>query len=454
MYIFQNALKNLARNKNRNILLAAVIFAVIAATAATLSIVGAADRMIGEYKNQFGTEVTISRDMVKYFTAAQRGEAIPAIAPERYAAFADSDLIQKSVLVNSASCVGHDLAAVGETGSGMVGSGYVADPNMMLLGDNWADFANGYRVLTDGAMPENIDECIVDSEFAALNGIREGDAIRLYGMVPSQDEGTIEPTIYDLTVTGVYRSAADVDKGAISWSGPLLNRHNEILTVYDTIDLASAGVAVTATYYLKKPEYLEDFDNELRAKGLDGMFDVNIDAETYNAVVGPLEGMRGVSATFMTVVLALGAAIIIVLSSVAVRERKYEIGVLRAMGMKKTKVALGMWSEIMFITAFCLCVGLGAGAPAAQPVSDSLLKKQIADAQKIKDLGGGFFSKEIGGATKTVEDDPIDSLNVSLGAVTVLEIAAIALLLASLAGLTAIVGITQYEPLRILMERN
>jgi len=454
MYVFQNALKNLARNKGRNILLMAVMFAVIAAAAATLTIVNAADVIIDDYKNQYGTEVAISRDMIKYFTASQRGENIPEITPEQYAAFADSDLIEKSALTISASCHGGALAVVGETGSGLVGSGYAVDPNMMLQGNNWADFINGYRTVTEGRMPEEINECIVDSEFAALNGIRTGDRIQLYGMVSSQDEGKASPTVYDLAVTGIYHSAADVDKGAISWSGPLLNRHNEILTVYDTIDGASAGVSVTAAYYLKKPSYLDDFEKELRAKGLDDMFDVNVDTETYNAVVGPVEGMRSASAAFMTVTLSLGAVIIIVLSSIAVRERKYEIGVLRAMGMKKSKVALGLWSEMIFIAVFCLIIGVGAGAAAAQPISDNLLSKQILNAQKMKDLGGGFFSKEIGGASKTVDDNPIEKIDVSLGAGVVLEIAAISLLLASAAGFVSIIRITRYEPLKILMERS
>jgi putative ABC transport system permease protein len=363
-------------------------------------------------------------------------------------------LIQKSVLTNSASCSSDTLTAVGQTGSGIQGSGYVDPPNMTLQGNSWADFDNGYRAVIDGEMPGKINECIVDTDFAELNGISVGDTIRLNGMVLEQDKGRVDPIEYNLIISGIFLSTEDVDKGAISWAGALMNRHNEILTVFDTIDLGSAGVAITATYYLKNPSYLQDFDKELRAKGLADMFDVSIDEDTYNAIVGPVEGMRGISMTFMIIVLILGAVILVLLSSIAIRERKYEIGVLRAMGMKKAKVALGLWSEMIFITLFCLVIGIGSGSLIAQPVSDALLSQQIENAQKIKDMGGGFFSKEIGGATKAVNDDPIDEVNISLGMDTVLEIAIIALLLASLAGLTAIIKITKYEPIKILMERN
>ncbi|MFU2108463.1 FtsX-like permease family protein [Paenibacillus larvae] len=43
------------------------------------------------------------------------------------------------------------------------------------------------------------------------------------------------------------------------------------------------------------------------------------------------------SVTYIVIVLVLGAVILILLSSIAIRERKYEIGVLRAIGMKKGK---------------------------------------------------------------------------------------------------------------------
>jgi putative ABC transport system permease protein len=454
MYILQNALKNVARNRGRNILLAAILFTIIAATVVTLMINNTSDRIITEYKNQFGLEVTISRNMPKYFAAGQRGQQIPEISPAQYVAFSESDLIQKSILTNSASCSSDTLTAVGQTGSGIQGSGYVSSPNIMLQGNSWADFTNGYRAVVDGEMPEKKYECIVDTDFAELNGISVGDTIRLNGMVLLQDEGRVDPTAYNLVVTGIYLSTEDVDKDAVPWAGSLVNRHNEVLTVFDTIDNTSAGVAITATYYLKNPSYLQDINSELRAKGLDSMFDVTIDEDTYNAVVDPVEGMRGISMTFMIIVLILGAVILILLSSIAVRERKYEIGVLRAMGMKKAKVALGLWSEMVFITMFCLIVGIGAGALIAQPVSDTLLSQQIENAQKIKDMGGGFFSKEIGGASKTVDDDPIAEVNVKLGIDTILELVVISLLLASVAGLAAISKITKYEPIKILMERN
>jgi len=49
----------------------------------------------------------------------------------------------------------------------------------------------------------------------------------------------------------------------------------------------------------------------------------------YQKVVGPVEGLKKISLTFMIIVLIFGAMILMLLSSIAIRERKYEIGVLR-----------------------------------------------------------------------------------------------------------------------------
>lgn len=60
----------------------------------------------------------------------------------------------------------------------------------------------------------------------------------------------------------------------------------------------------------------------------------------------PLNTLSTMAGWFLIVILLIGAVILIVLNIFNVRERKYEIGVLTAMGMKKGKVALQFLTEI------------------------------------------------------------------------------------------------------------
>ncbi|AQT83490.1 hypothetical protein B1222_02040 [Paenibacillus larvae subsp. pulvifaciens] len=153
----------------------------------------------------------------------------------------------------------------------------------------------------------------------------------------------------------------------------------------------------------------------------------------------------------------LGAVILILLSSIAIRERKYEIGVLRAIGMKKRKVALGLWTEMIVITCICLVIGIGVGASITQPVTNSLLAGQIENAKAADNSaaqGKAVVVAGTGGNSLNNSIKLLEELNVSLEMDTLMEIIGISLLLASIAGITAISRITKYEPIKILMERN
>jgi len=448
MYIIQNALKNVVRNKGRNILLAAIIFAIIATTVVTLMITNTSDRIIDEYRGQFGIEVTIERNTQTFVDMRQRGEASMGITitNEQYIAFAQSDLLQRSVIMNSAMVYSEAVTAIGQTGELAAGHGFAIAPTMQMHGNNWDDFTNGHRVLVTGEMPVRANEVIISEELAELNGISVGDTIRLYGTVmePAAAMG-FTPPVYNLIVTGIYFcSAESVD----TWGSTTMIRQNEVLTIADTMP----GAAIIARYYLRHPSYLEAFEQELRAKGLHEIFDVNTDEHLFNAIVGPVEGMRGIVMTFTIVVLVLGAIILILLSSIAIRERKYEIGVLRAMGMKKAKVGFGLWFEMITITAVCLIIGIFVGSLVAQPISTELLAQQQETSQNIQE--NFFAGRDIAGLSRVVNDDPITEIDVSLGIDTILQIMLISLLLASVAGFAAISRITKYEPIKILMERN
>jgi len=261
------------------------------------------------------------------------------------------------------------------------------------------------------------------------------------------------------------------------FASPFTERRNEVLTTLNTvIDLLGpdeSGVNISATYFLRDPVYLPYFEAELRAIGLPDTFLVTTDEAIYNAIVRPVVGLRSVAVTFMIVVLTLGGLVLILLSFMAIRERKYEIGVLRAMGMKKRKLVLGLWAEMIAITVICLVIGLSAGAIIAQPISDSLLAAQVeninSEAESANNLQQGFAGMGLGGMRgmggrgglgmlggigQADTAEPLDNMDLSMGIRTIAEIIGISLLLTSLAALLAITRITKYEPIKILTERN
>ena len=465
MYIFQNALKNIIRNRGRNILMAAIILAIIVTTVTSLMINNTAEGIIDDYKTRFGSEVTIAP-----IPGAVRasGGGMPMITDEMTLAFSESQYIKETIFTAYMGCFSNTLQPVDASrspspsgsGGGNAGTGgeiYVQQ-TMRLTNNFGDDFKNGMRDVADGgAMPQGINECIVSVDFAELNNISVGDTIELSCNVFINYNLDVRYGTYTLLVTGIYYDLTDEYNGMNAPTIPtFLNRRNEILASYETImgvlQNGELGVSIDAKYYLKEPSMLDAYDAELREKGLSPIYGVSVDEEGYQKVVGPVEGLRSLSNTFMVIVLILGGVILILISSIAIRERKYEIGVLRAMGMKKHKVALGLWSEMLVITAVCLVLGIGVGTLISQPVTDLLLAQQIESAQSAsQNYYGGYISSasSSGGSNLTA----LDELDVSLGMDTIIEISAIAFLLATLAGLAAISKITKYEPIKILAER-
>jgi len=465
MYIIQNALKNVARNKGRNILIAAIIFAVIITTVVTLMINNTASGVIDDYKSRFGAQVNISVDIEKFLHAnpptegSPGGIRLPQVSAQQSINFANSDYIREYIMRVSKDVTNDDLSAIDEGASGMApmpvgGSGHTM--GKFMLTNLFLDFESGLRFIMDGGrMVENDNECVISEEFAALNNLSVNDELVLYGTMTESD-GTSRTVEYNLTIVGIYYDFTDEYPGARM---SVSNKRNEILTTTETLISSmnenETGLSVSATYFLKDPSMVNDFEREIRAKGLSDVMNVSADEDGYNKIVAPVEGLRSISVTFMIVVLILGSLIITLLCSIAIRERKYEIGVLRAMGMKKGKVAFGLWSEMLIITSVCLCLGLAVGTIIAQPVGDMLLTGQVEAAQATtQTTPGAPINMSNPGGSLTNSLPTLEHIDIGIGIITILEIIGISLLIASVAGLVSISRITKYEPIKILMERN
>ena len=466
MYILQNAVKNLFRNRGRNILMGVIVFAIITTTVIALCINNTSKGIIDEYKEQFGAEVFLSPNMEKFMSAGGAKDSLLRV--DQFLKFADSEYIKEFYMTAVQDMASDTLKAVDETpipdgfevggtGGEEGGDEYVS-PQMRLKGDTWDEFNNGTKKVIEGKMVENPNECLISQELADLNSLSVGDTVSLKASV-STETGTFRTVHYEFTISGIYFDASDPysGRGGGHFSS---NKRNEIFTKTESItDALNPGESteVAVRYFLKAPSMLSAYEAELRGEGLSDLYDVKTDEAGYKKVVGPVEGLRNISITFMIIVLILGSVILILLSSIAIRERKYEIGVLRAMGMKKRKVAFGLWAESLMITVLCLFIGLGVGALVSQPVTDTLLAGQIENAKVAEDtpsFGGQLYIAGVGSSEADSSLTPLEELDVSLELDTILEIIAIALILASIASTVSIIKITKYEPIKILMERN
>lgn len=465
MYIFKNALKNLSRNKGRNILLGIIMTAILSCTAISIIINTTSNEIIKDYKDRFGAEVFIQPNMEKTQEKINEGkfeEVNKGVSNEIKEKIAKSKYVKKTIFSLTFSGYSEDIKAIDQPdGSGDIDMSNVISiggqsnlkkrPNLNILGglnnEGNKEFENGTRKITEGKMPKKNNEAIVSEEFAKLNNLKVGDKIKIKNPQEPENFDSL-----DLSISGIYYDSVKSNDYGIKHH--MLNRSNEIITTYDTLKLYDKKssqdlVAMDAKYYLKNPDLAEDFNKEAHKMGLGDLFDLSVDASSYNSIVKPVEGLKGVSKIFMTLVLGFGGSVLVLISILAIRERKYEIGVLRAMGMKKGKVALGLIFETLSMIAISLSIGLTIGSISAQPVSNMLLQGQI-DAQKQAES----VSMTVGFAGASTTAPALEKLDVFLSVESILSITLIALLLGVVSAGIGILYINRYEPRKILTERN
>ena len=250
---------------------------------------------------------------------------------------------------------------------------------------------------------------------------------------------------------------------------------------------------VSGTYVFETVEDYESFEEQARALGLGDDYSISSrDLESYESSLTPLETLSKIAGYFLIVILAIGGIIIVVLNILSARERKYEIGVLTAVGMKKKKVAFQFICEILIVTLMAAIIGGAAGAVSSVPITNALLETQITASQEASsnmqdsfgrssdmmtppDMGdfnpGDMPSQD--SSTQSEEADSnsadtqttksasrfgraqyVDSVSKAVNLKVLAELLGISLVLAAAGATVAVTAIMRYEPLKILSNRD
>lgn len=465
MYLFTHALKNIVRNKGRYLLIGAVLIVSLTAITVSAMIHFTTEAVIDDYSERFGATVSFTPDLRKLL-ALTKPDANgmyhnPEITAEQYLAFSESDAVKSTLFRGSRQTYGDGLTGLDQGGeerfyaSGGWDSFYPAGsdavqvrrqaPNTVVLGYSDAsmmeEFVLGLRELEEGRFFAASGECMISREFADLNGLRLGDSFEL------RDVNNTDVAPLYLTVCGIYMDITVPQSNGTDWA--VNNRRNEILTGFLTLEEHSVdGLYVTAVYTLKHPDLAPEFERYVREHGLHEAYNVNVDAAGYHQIVGPVESLKSISATFLAVILAVGCLVLLLLSALGIRERKYEIGVLRAIGMPKAKVAFSLVCESVCVMAVCLCIGLEAGNLLAQPVSNAIMEEQSEFVTQSSEGNYGELIATTIGAKESVS--ALQEVEISLTPESIALVAVMSLLLGLLANIAGIFCIIRQEPMKIL----
>ncbi len=363
--------------------------------------------------------------------------------------------------------------------------GYSSDSAM-------TDFKNGTASIVEGAVfAEGTSdlECIISQELATYNELGVGDEV-----VVCNPENEDEK--YTLKVVGVYKKTTEQGDMSSQFGFTMSDPANEIYMSYNALrsiadsssekNSSDSSVALrsslNASYTFADIEGYEVFCEEVYELGLDENYVVSSsDVSSYEQSLVPLETLSTMAFYFLVVILIIGAVILVVLNIFNVRERKYEIGVLTAMGMKKGKVALQFMTEIFLVTICAVIIGIIIGGVSAVPVTNALLENQTTAQTQQSDridenfgrennIGGmptppdmpggdsahqmpqdGFMNKMPGMGAVT---DYVTEINSAMNLTVVFQMLLIAVGLTLVSGAVSMLFVMRYEPLKILSNRD
>jgi putative ABC transport system permease protein len=505
MYILKNAWKNITRNKGRNILIGIIIVVISSATAVTLAINNTSNKLITSYENKTEIEATISvnrenmRDKIKPGTSGSDDSgsfkdkindmtssfrSASNISEEDIKKYGDSSYVKSYYYTISlgVNADGIEKISTGDNKSNeempnmpkMPGgqSFKMSDINntdFTLVGysstDAMTNFINGNYRITSGEVFSDFEGnyAVINSELAEANNLKVGDKITFVD--PNNSDNKIE-----LEITGIYEDKENNQDNAMSM---FTRSANEIITntkVVSTFGATSDSLntSTTPTFILTNKDVIDSFTEELKTKGLSEYLTVSTNIEEIKNSTNTISNVKSFSTTFFILTLMIGGVVLFVINMINIRERKYEIGVLRTIGMKKSTLGLQFVCELMIITVFGLIIGAGIGSMLSVPVSNSLLESEISSSknqvEEVKnnfgrggDKGGPGMdfpmmnAKNIKGIANVEEFKSIDAV---VDLKVMIELLGVGLLLTLISSFASMVAIERFQPLEILKERS
>ncbi len=317
-------------------------------------------------------------------------------------------------------------------------------PGTALVG---GAFGGGTEKLTSGksfSPTSNADVALVGATLASKNKLSVGSTFTVYGKT--------------VTVVGIYNSGSTF-------------ANSDVLMPLATVQtLASASGQVTnATVVVNNISNVSSVTKAITAK-IGSKADVTSTEATVATELAPLNSIKTIS-TYTLFGAVIGAAIILLLSMLMiVRERRREVGVLKALGAPNRSIIGQFIAESTTFTVLGSVVGFVVGILLSSPITSALVSA-TSNSSTPTFTGGGFVRSGSGGFTGGGSgftppsggqfarpgglrfggfNNTLTTLHTSVSSSTLIFAFVIALVIAALGSSVAVATIVRIRPAEVL----
>ena len=406
----RNAFRNSVRTGSIVLILALSTGLIIAMLAARQAV----EAKINEVKSSSGTTISIAPAGVRGFDGG--GTALTADQISKVAGVANVVAVESSLNDRLSSDQTSLQSAIepGAFGRRFAGADANGSPTrtftlpVMVTGVSDASaIGQGSGTITwksgqafDASKDQNI--AVLGSAIATKNNLSVGSSFTAYGQT--------------VMVAGIYETSNTFGNNGVYFPLVALQRLS-----------SQPGSVTAASATVNSSDNLATATSAIKTQ-LGASADVTNSQDVADATAKPLENVRTIATYGVVGAMVAGAAIILLTMVMIVRERRREVGVMKAIGASSGKIMSQFVFEALTLTVLGLVVGTGIGIVAATPLTRSLVQSSTVSAAPTPNgrpvRSGGF--RTFGRASQQA----VQNITTSVGTATLAEGVLAALLIA------------------------
>lgn len=491
MRMFIHGIKSLIRRPAKTAMLFVILFIVFNLIFTGFIIQNSVTQSKAYIRSQIGGAVEYKMDYTAFMATMQDPGAAaqsskptatttrpPSLSLKVAAQIATSKYVKTYYITESANANSTTLtpASTQETAGGFQRS----FSSFTLSGSNNIEplsFATGDVTLSEGnamtadQMKNGDKVAIVSQDVADANNLRVGDTISLSlvtqnmnaqggntnGSQKSTTSNTTTATAYDYQVIGIYKAVST------TFSVNTIFTSNTVISDLNGTT-ASDDTNASIVFMLDKPEDVDAFVAENKPYLTSEYHTLYSNDDEYQSLTKPLNLISFITSILIWVVFVAGAAIILAIVTIFVRDRKFEIGLLLSSGEGKLRIVTQFVFEMMVIAVLAFLISIGSSNIASKGVSSWIVDNQLLSTTSLigststttttenmfRGMGANTTSVSVYGSVDM--QNVADEFNVSVSAPVVLKLflaSALLVLIGSSIPLTAIMG---FNPKRILQD--
>ncbi|WP_163654389.1 ABC transporter permease [Listeria sp. PSOL-1] len=334
--------------------------------------------------------------------------------------------------------------------------------NGVLNSEKATDFTSGTAKLQSGRALKNDDidknVVLVEKTLADQNNWKVGDKVSI--------QSSDEKTTIKLEIVGIYKTSDSGNDMASNFS--FLNPYNKMYVPYTVANTLKGSdyknTVDTAVYTMDDAANISQFEKQ--AKTVDSIdwdtFKLDANDTLYKQMISPINNVASFSKNVVYIVTIAGALILALLVMMQVRERKYEMGVLLAIGEKRMKLIGQFFVEILMVAVVSFMIAGFSSHYVAQIAGNQLLSSQNQTQEAPANTPGqgrqggggpgGMMNRGISNLTQNTEK--IKELNIQVTTADMFKMGGIGVGIAFISVLLPAMTILRMNPKTILTKQE